>query len=175
MKNDTARFADRLAATAHDIEALLDQLLGPAALSGETARPPRLVAAMRHAALDGGKRLRPFLVVETAALFDVNRTGALMAGGTFIRRRRRARLFRAGVSPAEPTSRETSEGLSQPEDRRAGASPQKGRKRRRSPAARVKTAGYVAGAGGLPISSKLHRFRADCVTIRPAELWPSAS
>jgi farnesyl diphosphate synthase len=35
---------------------------------------------MRHAALDGGKRLRPFLVVETAALFDVDRTGALMAG-----------------------------------------------------------------------------------------------
>ena len=80
MKNDTARFADRLAATARDIEALLDQLLSPATLSNETARPPRLLAAMRHAALDGGKRLRPFLVVETAALFDVNRAGALMAG-----------------------------------------------------------------------------------------------
>jgi farnesyl diphosphate synthase len=35
---------------------------------------------MRHAALDGGKRLRPFLVVETAALFGAGRTGALMAG-----------------------------------------------------------------------------------------------
>jgi farnesyl diphosphate synthase len=80
MKNDTSRFADRLAATARDIEALLDRLLSPASLNGETARPPRLVAAMRHAALDGGKRLRPFLVVETAALFDVDRTGALMAG-----------------------------------------------------------------------------------------------
>jgi farnesyl diphosphate synthase len=80
MKNDTARFTDRLAATARDIETLLDRLLSPAALSSETARPPRLVAAMRHAALDGGKRLRPFLVVETAALFDVDRAGALMAG-----------------------------------------------------------------------------------------------
>src|SRR6187397_3520753 len=80
MKNDTARFTDRLAATARDIETLLDRLLSPAALSSETARPPRLVAAMRHGALDGGKRLRPFLVVETAALFDVDRTGALMAG-----------------------------------------------------------------------------------------------
>ena len=80
MKNDTPRFTDRLAATAGDIEALLDRLLSPVALSSETARPPRLVAAMRHAALDGGKRLRPFLVVETAALFDVDRTGALMAG-----------------------------------------------------------------------------------------------
>jgi farnesyl diphosphate synthase len=80
MKNDTPRFTDRLAATASDIETLLDRLLSPVALSSETARPPRLVAAMRHAALDGGKRLRPFLVVETAALFDVDRTGALMAG-----------------------------------------------------------------------------------------------
>jgi farnesyl diphosphate synthase len=80
MKNDTARFSDRLATTARDMETLLDQLLSPAALGGETARPPRLIAAMRHAALDGGKRLRPFLVVETAALFDVDRTGALMAG-----------------------------------------------------------------------------------------------
>ena len=80
MKNDTPRFTDRLAATARDIETLLDRLLSPVALSSETARPPRLLAAMRHAALDGGKRLRPFLVVETAALFDVDRTGALMAG-----------------------------------------------------------------------------------------------
>src|SRR5512144_1741030 len=80
MKNDTPRFTDRLAATARDIEALLDRLLSPVALSSETARPPRLVAAMRHGALDGGKRLRPFLVVETAALFDVDRAGALMAG-----------------------------------------------------------------------------------------------
>jgi farnesyl diphosphate synthase len=80
MKNDTPRFTDRLAGTARDIETLLDRLLSPVALSSETARPPRLVAAMRHAALDGGKRLRPFLVVETAALFDVDRTGALMAG-----------------------------------------------------------------------------------------------
>ena len=80
MKNDTARFTERLTATARDIETLLDRLLSPAALSSETARPPRLIAAMRHGALDGGKRLRPFLVVETAALFDVDRNGALMAG-----------------------------------------------------------------------------------------------
>jgi len=80
MKNDTARFTDRLAATAGDIETLLDRLLSSSPLAGETARPPRLLAAMRHAALDGGKRLRPFLVVETAALFGVERPGALMAG-----------------------------------------------------------------------------------------------
>src|SRR5688572_20705222 len=45
-----------------------------AAALDETARagaPERLVAAMRHATLGGGKRLRPFLVIETAALLDV--------------------------------------------------------------------------------------------------------
>ena len=47
---------------------------------GEIARPQRLLAAMRHAVLGGGKRLRPFLLVETAALFGAARRGALMAG-----------------------------------------------------------------------------------------------
>jgi farnesyl diphosphate synthase len=44
------------------------------ALVENTARagaPDRLLAAMRHATLGGGKRLRPFLVIETAALFGV--------------------------------------------------------------------------------------------------------
>jgi farnesyl diphosphate synthase len=36
--------------------------------------------SMRYASLGGGKRLRPFLVVETAALFGVPRERALMAG-----------------------------------------------------------------------------------------------
>jgi len=35
---------------------------------------------MRYASLGGGKRLRPFLVVEAAALFDVPRQNSLMAG-----------------------------------------------------------------------------------------------
>lgn len=39
----------------------------------------RLSAAMRHAALAGGKRIRPFLVIETAALFGVPMDGALGA------------------------------------------------------------------------------------------------
>ena len=73
-------FDARLAAVAADTEALLGRLLDEAPLPGETARPPRLVAAMRHAALDGGKRLRPFLLVETAALFGAARAGALLAG-----------------------------------------------------------------------------------------------
>ena len=41
------------------------------AIDAETAAPERLRAAMRHAVLGGGKRLRPFLVAETARLFGV--------------------------------------------------------------------------------------------------------
>ncbi len=73
-------FAARLAAVATETEALLERLLGDKALPGETVRPERLLAAMRHAALGGGKRLRPFLLVETAALFGARRDGALLAG-----------------------------------------------------------------------------------------------
>ena len=39
--------------------------------TGGAGAPGRMVAAMRHAALGGGKRLRPFLVIETAGLLDV--------------------------------------------------------------------------------------------------------
>ena len=73
-------FTDRLNAVAADTEAQLAQLLDGAPLPGETARPKRLVAAMRHAALGGGKRLRPFLLVESAALFGAPRESALLAG-----------------------------------------------------------------------------------------------
>ncbi|WP_147164363.1 polyprenyl synthetase family protein [Pararhodospirillum oryzae] len=37
----------------------------------------RVVEAMRYASLDGGKRLRPFLVLQSAGLFSVARTCAL--------------------------------------------------------------------------------------------------
>ena len=56
------------------------RLLSDEARPGEIARPARLIAAMRHAALGGGKRLRPFLVVETARLFGRDGTGPLRAG-----------------------------------------------------------------------------------------------
>ena len=39
----------------------------------------RLIEAMRYSVLDGGKRIRPFLVVSCAALFNVDRTEALRA------------------------------------------------------------------------------------------------
>ncbi|WP_299192413.1 polyprenyl synthetase family protein [uncultured Erythrobacter sp.] len=40
----------------------------------------RLVEAMRYAAIGGGKRVRPLLVVSTAELFGVDRDAALRAG-----------------------------------------------------------------------------------------------
>lgn len=73
-------FRQRLDQVALDIENLLDRLLAPAPLPGEQARPQRLLEAMRYASLGGGKRLRPFLVVESAALLSVPRERALMAG-----------------------------------------------------------------------------------------------
>ena len=80
MSNNIEVFATRLAAVAAETEALLDSLLCETPVQNETTRPSRLVAAMRHGSLDGGKRLRPFLLVETASLFAVERRSALMAG-----------------------------------------------------------------------------------------------
>src|SRR5664280_563601 len=80
MNAGSTEFAGRLASVAADTEALLERLLGAAPGPGEIARPERLLAAMRHAVLGGGKRLRPFLLVECAALFGAARSGALLAG-----------------------------------------------------------------------------------------------
>lgn len=65
-----AAFAARLVAAAETTEALLDELLDGRARPGETMRPARLMQAMRHAMLGGGKRLRPFLVVEAARMLS---------------------------------------------------------------------------------------------------------
>jgi farnesyl diphosphate synthase len=73
-------FAERLSGVASDMESLLDRLLGTAPVEGERMRPARLLEAMRYGSLGGGKRLRPFLVVESATLFAVPRSQALMAG-----------------------------------------------------------------------------------------------
>ena len=82
MTTGTVRpdFATRLDRTADDTEALLARLLSDALLSDEIARPRRLIEAMRYSSLGGGKRLRPFLVVESAAVFGVPREAALLAG-----------------------------------------------------------------------------------------------
>ncbi len=63
-----------LAETAEATTRLLDSWLAP--MPGPVGR---LIEAMRYGTLGGGKRLRPFLVVESAALFDVPRAQALYA------------------------------------------------------------------------------------------------
>lgn len=73
-------FTRRLSAVAAEAETALERLLAAEPLPGEIVRPPRLLAAMRHSALGGGKRLRPFLVVESAALFGSTGEGPLLAG-----------------------------------------------------------------------------------------------
>ena len=62
---------------AAEVEKLLAELLSDRARSGEISRPARLMAAMRHGVLNGGKRLRPFLVLESAALFGADNMAAL--------------------------------------------------------------------------------------------------
>ena len=71
--------ADRLRQNAAAIESTLDELLSPSPRQGEMHRPSRLLSAMRRATLGGGKRFRPFLVVETARLLDVTGSGVLRA------------------------------------------------------------------------------------------------
>lgn len=69
-----AQFDSELAACAAETEAFL------AARIETTGAPPRLLAAMRHGALGGGKRLRPFLVRLSASLFGVPAERSLPAG-----------------------------------------------------------------------------------------------
>jgi farnesyl diphosphate synthase len=76
----SADFAKRLDTTADETEALLGKLLSDAVLPDEITRPKRLMDAMRYSSLGGGKRLRPFLVVESSAVFGVPRDAALLAG-----------------------------------------------------------------------------------------------
>ncbi len=73
MESPAVDFTEILARRALQVEAALHDLLDRRPRAGEIARPERLVAAMRHGVLNGGKRLRPFLVIESAALFG--RTG----------------------------------------------------------------------------------------------------
>jgi farnesyl diphosphate synthase len=59
------------------VESLLSELLSDRPRTGEISRPSRLMAAIRHGVLNGGKRLRPFLVMESAALFGADSPAAL--------------------------------------------------------------------------------------------------
>ncbi|AYG61092.1 polyprenyl synthetase family protein [Rhizobium jaguaris] len=80
MDSTTSSFEHRLRDNAGKVEAVLSGLLADACLNGEIVRPTRLLEAMRHGVLNGGKRLRPFLVMETAALLGGNDDAALRIG-----------------------------------------------------------------------------------------------
>ncbi|TGD98253.1 polyprenyl synthetase family protein [Methylobacterium nonmethylotrophicum] len=73
-------FTARLSAVAKTVEGFLAERLGDAVQPGEIARPSRLMEAMRHAVLNGGKRLRPFLAIETARMLGGPFEGAMAAG-----------------------------------------------------------------------------------------------
>ena len=73
-------FERHLASAGEMMEAVLEGLLAADTLSGEIARPPRLMEAMRYGVLGGGKRLRPFLVWESAKVFGADGPGILRAG-----------------------------------------------------------------------------------------------
>jgi len=68
MNASADTFDQIVARTSEGLEPKLEELL-----AGEG----RLNEAMRYAVLGGGKRFRPFLVLETAKLFDVSRENAL--------------------------------------------------------------------------------------------------
>lgn len=81
----TAAFEAALADFARRLEAGLAARLDATPRAGEIARPERLLAAMRHAVLAGGKRLRPFLLTEVARLLDPGLTvEALMSAAAAV-------------------------------------------------------------------------------------------
>ncbi|WP_018235975.1 polyprenyl synthetase family protein [Ensifer sp. BR816] len=80
MQDETSFFPERLKAAALAVESLLTSLFGPTVQEDEIARPMQLLDAMRHGVLNGGKRLRPFLVAESTALLGGNADAGLRIG-----------------------------------------------------------------------------------------------
>ncbi|MBY0422858.1 MAG: polyprenyl synthetase family protein [Parvularculaceae bacterium] len=70
-----SEFEARIKETAALVERALD-----AFLPRETGPLGRVADAMRHGALDGGKRLRPFLVIAAADMFDCPRARSIRVG-----------------------------------------------------------------------------------------------
>jgi farnesyl diphosphate synthase len=73
-------FSADSAACARAVEAGLSEYLTAAQLSGPGPAADRVIAAMRHGSLEGGKRLRPLLVRQAAAIFSLSPDAALRAG-----------------------------------------------------------------------------------------------
>jgi farnesyl diphosphate synthase len=72
IASDAVALPEAISGSAIEVEAVLEELMPrPSGLHG------RAQEAMRYAVFAGGKRLRPFLVLETASLFAVPRRRAL--------------------------------------------------------------------------------------------------
>ncbi|MGE5418125.1 MAG: polyprenyl synthetase family protein, partial [Acidobacteriota bacterium] len=67
-------FAEELNARKKSIEEALEQIMPPAELY-----PPLINQAMRYAVFNGGKRLRPILLLEGAAVLGGDRSAVLPA------------------------------------------------------------------------------------------------
>ena len=72
---DPTEFVTRLASAGARVEAMLD-----ARLPQPSGHQAAVEDAMRYSALAGGKRLRPFLVIEAARLFGEAGEGPVLAG-----------------------------------------------------------------------------------------------
>ena len=75
----TTPFHDALDEAAADVDKILGKLL-PVSVELEA----RLYDAMRHAVLGGGKRMRPFIVLECAGLFNVARDMSLRVAAAVV-------------------------------------------------------------------------------------------
>ena len=78
MTSSAAAFQDRLKHVASLVVGDLAKYLTFTPPAG-VGWPDRLFDAMRYASLNGGKRVRPFMVIETARLFDVENEGVRRA------------------------------------------------------------------------------------------------
>ncbi|MEM8539423.1 MAG: polyprenyl synthetase family protein [Pseudomonadota bacterium] len=72
-------FLKLLSNRAIQIEGFLGDYLSNETRGEEIARPERLLKAIRHGVLNGGKRMRPFLVLEVASMFGSNDQKAMHA------------------------------------------------------------------------------------------------
>ncbi len=68
----TTPLKQALAQTAKAMDEILEDLIPES-----TAAEARLIEAMRYSSLDGGKRIRPFLVIQSANLFNVAERSSL--------------------------------------------------------------------------------------------------
>lgn len=70
-------FHEQMAQSAQRVEQAMEKRLSDQPAFGEITRPQHLIKAMRHGALNGGKRLRPFLVLQSTHIFGGHQDAAL--------------------------------------------------------------------------------------------------